>query len=376
MKKEENKEESKLDLKNINQEYKLIKGTLEKKKVIAKKLEDKVEDIQEDIDICNIDIKKAQRNGDKVSEQTAKQKIQQCKQELKKVLEEAREAKRDVEFFRDKLDRIMDEIKENPQMKEHLEVCLAKRYDRAIKKIEKDKEDNDKEIEKLENVQNIINDHPVIGVHIEEIMKSNANIHALIGKLQTLDKVNDVDEIKKIKAQLKVEQKDVKQHKSAIKRYTDKAKIELKEEDLKTVLDKKLLIDGKTKEPDIGITISKSLQSAKRQRKSFDKTLNINQKALEKLDVKIPPKPVKEQKVNNEKAQLTEEKVKWWKHPILAFKQWNSKTDYKALPAPKNNGKDVKAQFADSLKYDVVKDVFAEMDKKAKTVEKEKEEER
>ena len=53
-------------------------------------------------------------------------------------------------MFQEKVNKIIEEIKENPELKQHLEQVLAKRYSRKIRDINKEKQEQEKEKEKEE----------------------------------------------------------------------------------------------------------------------------------------------------------------------------------------------------------------------------------
>lgn len=394
-----------MDLEKLNRSYERAKQNL-------KNAEERMEELKKEITTARENLKKAealkikqQKKGDSDGIKRAEEKIKKEKEKIEKIKEEALLIKEDFEVFQEKIDKVISEIRENPEMQEHLEQVLAKRYSRDIRDVvnkkikneENKKEQEEKKIESYDELKKLIVEHKSMENYLTGMLSANHAIENLNEKLAKLDPIKDKDEINKVTDELNKENDRLKKNKDAILKYASKKKIKITEETLSDVM-KNTVIDKKTNKVNAKASIDNTkkesesiIKKCDKQILKYNKDISRKEKAIENLGYRVPEKIKEVVRTNGKDGNTdiekeTEEKPKWWQF-IKRFNMWRENRNVQSLPNPEEkSSKNEKNEFAASLKYQVVKDIAEQMkieklrevkqqEKEARTARKDEDEE-
>ena len=212
-----------MDLEKLNASYVRAKQNLESKKKNIEKFEEELKKAMDDMKVAEGAKVVAQRKNDTDDIKRADEEIKNIKARIEKIKKEAELEKEELQMFQDKINDVTREIRENPEMKEHLEGVMAKRYTRQIRDINKDKKEQEKvkqaEEKKLESyneVQKLINEHSSMKNHMQGMLGANYAIQKLNDELSKLDPIKDKARIDQIKQETQNESKRLTQKREAI----------------------------------------------------------------------------------------------------------------------------------------------------------------
>lgn len=391
-----------MDLEKLNRSYEKAKQSLEDKKNEIKNLEEELKEVLDDIDLAKGLKIQGQRTNDQSDIQQAEDIIKKSQERIKEIKKLAEEEKEEMQMFQEKVDKIVEEIKENPEMKEHLELVLAKRYSREIKKTDKEieelvkkKEENtkkleeeDKKIENVDKVQKLVDEHPTMKNHMQGILNASVTIKTLNDELATLNMVKDKKRIDQIKKETTEANKKLDTNRDALLAYATKKKLGITKETIENIINN-VVVDKKTNEAKIKASLSntkKTIQANKekieKENKNYDrkiagcnKQISYNEKAINKLGYKVPEREVETERTSTTGSNAvgertagqseTESKPKPWQF-VKRFKQWLANKKREALPdpeQPREEEGEEKNEFSQSLKYTVVQDIAKQMQK-------------
>lgn len=383
-----------MDLEKLNGSYERAKQNLESKKKNIQKLEEELKKAMDDMKIAEGAKVVAQRKNDENDIKRADDEIKNIKARIEKIKKDAELEKEELQMFQDKINAVTKEIRENPEMKEHLEGVMAKRYIRQIRDINKDKKEQEKvkkeeenKLERYNEVQKLINEHSSMKNHMQGMLGANYAIQKLNDELSKLDPIKDKARIDQIKQEAQNENKRLTQNRDAILTYANKNKLKITKETLEEIMNNSV-IDKKADRVNLQATLNATKGKSEKQIKDCDKKIakcdkqiSMNEKAIAKIGYTIeePEEKKDEEKQDEEeqvekagKATKTENKLKWWQFG-KRFKQWNESRKMKSLPDAKEaDSKEEKSEFASSLKYKVVQDIAKQMqNENLKAVKKE-----
>ena len=221
-----------MDLEKLNGSYERAKRILEEKKKTIKKIEEDLKTAEGDIKIAEGAKEVAQRKNEEEDIKRADAGIKDAKSRVEKLKKEIELEKEELLMFQEKVNKIIEEIKENPELKQHLEQVLAKRYSRKIRDInkekqeqEKEKEKEEKKIESYKEVQKLIDEHSSMRNHMQGMLNASYNIQKLNTELSKLDPIKDKTRIEEIKQEIATENKRLTQNRDAILDYSNKNKL-------------------------------------------------------------------------------------------------------------------------------------------------------
>lgn len=375
-----------MDLESLNKEYVQLKNELGNvsKDILA--LETKANNLATDKIIWNGKLAESKKIGNVANEKIAQTELKRIDDELKVVQDETIKKKDAMKRLQIKVNIRMDEIKENPEMKQHLNEVMQKKYSRKISKLEKEKDETIEKRDRLKNLRQLVTEHPSLGNNLKGVLGAQKEITDLKKELDDMKiKVgtglvsyknpNRANEI--INTLLPQAKSKMLNNKTSLIAYISKNKLNITEKDIEELAERGLSIDSKGK-IDINTTMDKNIGTLNRQIKGYDKSIKNHQIALDSIEKE-------EQSLTNESSSIsTQNKQKWYQVLVQRVKNWYEGKSRQALPEPKipkqtpevvkNNENN---SFRESLKFDVVKDTVdkevSENLKQAK--EKRKEEE-
>lgn len=369
-----------MDLEKLNGEYLKLKQDIEIKKGVIVAYEHRVQDLTLDKIIWTGKKAEARKNSDHDAEKTAQDELNKIDEEIKQLQESVEQEKETIKEFQGKIDAKITEIKENPEIKKHLDTVLKKKYERKLAKVEKEKAELIDKKDKVEQIKQLTTEHPALANNLKGMISAYKTAENLKKELKSLEysagngiiAYTDPTRANEIKTNLLPDaESKMETNKTHFMDYIQKNKLDITEKDVNELVEKGAVNkDGKV---DLETTFVKRTSGLNRQIKGLDKSINDYTYAMGGAEKR------QQSPEQQGSAQEQEEKPKWFQF-IKRFKAWRERRNQQELPegTPKGQAKKEsgsKNEFADSLKYDIMKDVTKQMQqeklKAAKEVRKE-----
>lgn len=370
-----------MDLEKLNGEYLKLKQDIEIKKGVIVAYEHRVQDLTLDKIIWTGKKAEARKNSDHDAEKAAQDELNKIDEEIKQLQESVEQEKETIKEFQGKIDAKITEIKENPEMKKHLDTVLKKKYERKLAKVEKEKAELIDKKDKVEQIKQLTTEHPALANNLKGMISAYKTAENLKKELKSLEYsagngiiayTADTTRANEIKTNLLPDaESKMETNKTHFMDYIQKNKLDITEKDVNELVEKGAVNkDGKV---DLETTFVKRTSGLNRQIKGLDKSINDYTYAMGGAEKR------QQSPEQQGSAQEQEEKPKWFQF-IKRFKAWRERRNQQELPegTPKGQAKKEsgsKNEFADSLKYDIMKDVTKQMQqeklKAAKEVRKE-----
>ena len=409
-----------MDLEKLNKQYLALKNRLkaEKTKIETEKKNIKTKETQKltklgDKKILEGEYDKAKINKDKNLMKSKKSEIEDVDKDIEKLDSEIGDIKDIIKIHENKIkgleEQINDKLKElqeKPELKKHIEEVMIKKYERQVKNGKDGKEKSTVKKEKIEKLQKLVEKRPAVKNYLIGIMNSTNEVNKLNEDLKKMGQTDPKALNIKRKLITDLEEK-IKKNKELL--LGIKA-LDFKEEDLEELL-KSGIIVNKNGKIDLTTTLNKRKAQLNREIKRYTESIANHEEALKmfgrstELNTKttyqqqsqtrnmnsepnLKPEPIKssdaEQENSSDPLQQSyaqqEEKTKWYQF-IKRFKNWNEKRKQKALTS---GGEPLKGQepvqvvsepiqeddsqkensFRNSLKYEIVNDLYNDIDKK------------
>ena len=373
-----------MDLETLNKEYVQFKSDLEKARKEIESLESKANDLADDKIIWKGKLVEAKRNKDSVAEKQAEGELKRIDTEIKAVQDDTLKKKEEMELIQAKINVRIKEIKENPEMKKHLDEVMSKKYDRKLSKLENEKEEAVEKKDRLTDLKQLVTDHPALGNNLKGILTATKEMKDLQAELDGMKMIVGTGKTSAytykdparaneiINTLLPQAQAKLATNKTPLMAYISKNGLNITEQDIDELAEKGFAVDGKGN-IDLNSTMNKSISSLNRQIKGYDKSIRNHQIALENIDnrsVPVTPRTPEPDPITPPEP-TTSEKPKWYQF-IQRFKNWNERRKQQALPEPEPRTPDPepstpepsseKNEFLNSLKYEIVQDVVKQME--------------
>ena len=124
------------NLSNVNEEYKMLKVEISKAKIEYINVKDRLDDASKDLKILELDLARASLMDDKDKARAIKEEITKVKAEIAKIQVQAKVKKEKMDYLKESLNEKIQELMEDPEIKQHLEYIIRSQKERAIKKQE------------------------------------------------------------------------------------------------------------------------------------------------------------------------------------------------------------------------------------------------
>ncbi len=340
-----------MNLEETNKEYLELKEKLD----IANK---EVDGISKKLRQADIEKRKhevlydeADMNGDTAKKDAEKAEIDKVMEEIEKIKKDLEDKKKDILVFEATINTKIDEIKQDPSMRQTMNEALEKRYSRQLKKLQQDKEtakreqfDKKSEKDRYDNLKELITKHPALEMNLNGILTAKEEIKKLNDELATLDYKKDSKRIAEITGkEMKELTEKLNKNKEPLMNYINKNKINIKYEDIEKMAESGLGLD------DTINGLRKEIKGYDKRIKGYDKSISDYTVSLENVQEEM------EQEQNDTKSQG--EKPKWYQFG-KRFKNWIERKKQKNLPSPTTPKKP--DTIKDALKYDIVQDIYKE----------------
>lgn len=388
-------ENNSFDLEKMNSRYLALSNRLKSEKAIIEGLGKREKKLQGDIKILDADIELAERANDAAQVKSLQAIRKALLEQIKTVKEEAEMHKEDLTELKEKIDKILDRVRENPEVKKHIDNVLAKRYDRQniviskeIQEKEKKKEKESKKLKAIERISELVKNHPTLNNNLRGILQNKADIKKLLAEKTQLEaKANKTpaenQRIADIDNEIKTKTKKADKNKNLMMSYINKNKIEIAEQDIDELINHTVI--GRDGQVNLDKTLATAIKKTKNTVKGLEdeiakqyKKFNINSQAIVNLG-QIPSKIQQRNSETRENSdnqhredseEHNESEPKWWQFR-KRFKAWNERRKQKALGEGNQEDKvaskiDTKhGEFADSMKYEVVQKVVTQQRREA-----------
>ena len=357
-----------MDLEKINNEYLKLKKDLEAAKSEVKNLENQKETIKNNITILEAEKSNAKIAGDTALVQKKETEIQTAKKYLENVLKEIEEKTKKWEGIKEKIDDKIKQLMENPEMKKHLDEVLAKKYSRKIEKQKKERDALKDKALKFTKLNELAEKHPSVKKNLIGMANARKQEAALIEELKTADdakktEINDV-----LIPQLITKYFT---NKDLLADYLEKQNIKFEDSDFMQLANRFAENKGNI---NIKGTIDKEVKALEKQIRSLDKQIENHTNALNAIDKDAVQRAGVQQPQSN--VADAQSKKGFFSRLADKFRAWKNKRNQKSLPTAEpvdatnsttqnNNKKDKKGknEFSKSLKYEIVQEQLAKMEK-------------
>ena len=352
-------EEMKDKMKKTNDSYKKdkkayekllnLKAVIKKDKIELKQMQRKKEDAEKSRD-------RAIEDKDKNAQKNAEAAMKLADEEIKRIKGNIAQSQLLLNNGKGKVDSYINELSQDPELKNQINYILKQRYTRAAKKEEKKKEQVDKLIE-------IFDKHPGVSNYFKGMIKAEEELKKIDAELKTLDPKSDakrINEIQTMEIPTMSSKKSVNE--KNFKEYCEKNNIEFDEKLLKELITEKSYKHDK----EGNIKLDKTLKNIS---KSYAKNVKAYELAINEIPAisSVANKEKNGKKENTEKENEKKEgktglparKFKWYEFG-KKFNAWKERT--KVKKEQKANEQEVakienpSEKFRDAYKYDVIQD--------------------
>lgn len=382
-----------MDLERLNDSYTKLKEKIEKSTEKIENFEEKFTTYSDNKKLLEADLIMAKRSGDKDRESQCQEEIKNITKNIIELREIILEEQNNIKGFKEAIDRRIEAIKENPEMKKHLESVMATKYERKIEKTKQEKEELIGKGEKLEKIKVLMKDHPTIANNMKGMISAQEEINKLNEELENLVQTREpmISYKDPVKAQeiidnlLPQAEGKYNKNKDSFMSFVEKNKIGLEEKDIKE-LAKGDIIRDKDGNIELDKMVDKKIKPIKRQIKGKDKQIRNYEIALGDASIS------REESTNEEEPDHTVDhedhtpdtpdtpdssdtstKPSWWRHPIKRIQYWWKSINTEQLPEPEPEQEQEPEQevedidvnyrnkkenpYKDSLKYEIIKDL-------------------
>ena len=270
------------NLSNVNEEYKMLKVEIAESKTEYIKVKDRLDTVSKDLKILELDLSKASLMNDKDGARAIKEEITKVKAEIAKIQVQAKVKKEKMDYLKESLNEKIQELMENPEIKQHLEYIIRSQKERAIKKARNGIEKSQAKRSKLRTLQDEALKHTSLQNNLRGMIYATSQLNKLETALKnpslTPDQRVDIeDKINATKAKFEF-------NKDALFAYVKKNNMDIELSDLSGLLNQKPKMD-KNGHVDLTLAFNKEFDDLKAQENQFNKEIAMAEKYTTRLGV-------------------------------------------------------------------------------------------
>lgn len=270
------------NLSNVNEEYKMLKVEISKSKFEYINVKDRLDDATQDLKILELDLAKAKLMDDKDEARAIKEEITKVKAEIAKIQVQAKVKKEKMDYLKESLNEKIQELMEDPEIKQHLEYVIRSQKERAIKKARNGIEKSQAKRSKLRTLQDEALKHTSLQNNLRGMIYATSQLNKLETALKnpslTPDQRVDIeDKINATKAKFEF-------NKDALFAYVTKNNMNIELSDLSGLLNQKPKMD-KNGHVDLTLAFNKEFDDLKAQENQFNKEIAMAEKYTTRLGV-------------------------------------------------------------------------------------------
>ena len=270
------------NLSNVNEEYKMLKVEISKAKIEYINVKDRLDDASKDLKILELDLARASLMDDKDKARAIKEEITKVKAEIAKIQVQAKVKKEKMDYLKESLNEKIQELMEDPEIKQHLEYIIRSQKERAIKKARNGIEKSQAKRSKLRTLQDEALKHTSLQNNLRGMIYATSQLNKLETALKnpslTPDQRVDIeDKINATKAKFEF-------NKDALFAYVKKSNMDIELSDLSGLLNQKPKMD-KNGHVDLTLAFNKEFDDLKAQENQFNKEIAMAEKYTTRLGV-------------------------------------------------------------------------------------------
>jgi hypothetical protein len=270
------------NLSNVNEEYKMLKVEISKAKIEYINVKDRLDDASKDLKILELDLARASLMDDKDKARAIKEEITKVKAEIAKIQVQAKVKKEKMDYLKESLNEKIQELMEDPEIKQHLEYIIRSQKERAIKKARNGIEKSQAKRSKLRTLQDEALKHTSLQNNLRGMIYATSQLNKLETALKnpslTPDQRADIeDKINATKAKFEF-------NKDALFAYVKKSNMDIELSDLSGLLNQKPKMD-KNGHVDLTLAFNKEFDDLKAQENQFNKEIAMAEKYTSRLGV-------------------------------------------------------------------------------------------
>ena len=270
------------NLSNVNEEYKMLKVEISESKIEYINVKDRLDDASQNLKILELDLAKANLMDDKDEARAIKEEITKVKAEIAKIQIQAKVKKEKMDYLKESLNEKIQELMEDPEIKQHLEYIIRSQKERAIKKARNGIEKSQAKRSKLRTLQDEALKHTSLQNNLRGMIYATSQLNKLETALKnpslTPDQRVDIeDKINATKAKFEF-------NKDALFAYVKKNNMDIELSDLSGLLNQKPKMD-KNGHVDLTLAFNKEFDDLKAQENQFNKEIAMAEKYTTRLGV-------------------------------------------------------------------------------------------
>ena len=270
------------NLSNVNEEYKMLKVEIAESKTEYIKVKDRLDTASKDLKILELDLSKANLMNDKDAARAIKEEITKVKAEIAKIQVQAKVKKEKMDYLKESLNEKIQELMEDPEIKQHLEYIIRSQKERAIKKARNGIEKSQAKRSKLRTLQDEALKHTSLQNNLRGMIYATSQLNKLETALKnpslTPDQRVDIeDKINATKAKFEF-------NKDALFAYVKKNNMDIELSDLSGLLNQKTKMD-KDGHVDLTLSFNKEFDDLKAQENQCNKKITMAEKYTTRLGV-------------------------------------------------------------------------------------------
>ena len=270
------------NLSNVNEEYKMLKVEISKAKIEYINVKDRLDDASKDLKILELDLAKASLMDDKDEARAIKEEITKVKAEIAKIQVQAKVKKEKMDYLKESLNEKIQELMEDPEIKQHLEYIIRSQKERAIKKARNGIEKSQAKRSKLRTLQDEALKHTSLQNNLRGMIYATSQLNKLETALKNPSlkpdqRVDIEDKINATKAKFEF-------NKDALFAYVKKNNMDIELSDLSGLLNQKPKMD-KNGHLDLTLAFNKEFDDLKAQENQFNKEIAMAEKYTTRLGV-------------------------------------------------------------------------------------------
>ena len=270
------------NLSNVNEEYKMLKVEISESKIEYINVKDRLDDASQDLKILELDLAKANLMNDKDEARAIKEEITKLKAEIAKIQVQAKVKKEKMDYLKESLNEKIQELMEDPEIKQHLEYIIRSQKERAIKKSRNGIEKSQAKRSKLRTLQDEALKHTSLQNNLRGMIYATSQLNKLETALKNPSlkpdqRVDIEDKINATKAKFEF-------NKDALFAYVKKSNMDIELSDLSGLLNQKPKMD-KNGHVDLTLAFNKEFDDLKAQENQFNKEIAMAEKYTSRLGV-------------------------------------------------------------------------------------------
>ena len=270
------------NLSNVNEEYKMLKVEIAESKTEYIKVKDRLDTASKDLKILELDLSKASLMNDKDGARAIKEEITKVKAEIAKIQVQAKVKKEKMDYLKESLNEKIQELMEDPEIKQHLEYIIRSQKERAIKKARNGIEKSQAKRSKLRTLQDEALKHTSLQNNLRGMIYATSQLNKLETALKNPSLIPDQrvdieDKINATKAKFEF-------NKDALFAYVTKNNMNIELSDLSGLLNQKPKMD-KNGHVDLTLAFNKEFDDLKAQENQFNKEIEMAEKYTTRLGV-------------------------------------------------------------------------------------------